>query len=142
VLIKIELIELVEVQGLYLADILAHQEVEHLLQDIVEHGAVHQEHRPIEVREAELEATEVVQEPNQEVEVHIDQAAQVEAVVATVHQGAQQEAQVVTGVLVGHLDPHTQEADLLAEVGRHLAVGPREEDLVVVEAVNKPYKFH
>lgn len=152
VLIKIERIEQVEVQERYL-DIIVHREVakaieeqhlvaaplevEHPLQDIVVHVVVRQEHLHTEALEAELEATAVALEHNQEeaealhqAEAHTDQVVRAaEAAEAIVHQVVQLEARVAPEVQVVLLALRQEEDH-------------QEDDLEVVEAVNKPHKFH
>lgn len=151
VLIKIGHIEQVEVQERYLV-IIVHREVakaiaeqhlvatplevEHHLQDIAAHEVIRQEHLHTEALEAELEATVVALEHNQEAaealhqgEAHTDQVVRAEAAVAIVHRVAQVEARVA---------PEAQEVLLaLRQVEDH-----QEDDLEVVEAVNKSIKFH
>jgi len=148
-LIKIEHIEQVEVQELYL-DTIAHQEAvkrieaqplaaarlieARLLRDIVEREVAHLEHLPIKVQEVEPIAAPI--ELGQE-------ARQAEAAGAIVPQEAPPEVQAAIEVQVV-LPVHIQEEDHLLEVEDHPLevedhqVGAQAE----VGGDNRPQKFH
>lgn len=150
-LTEIAHIEQVEVQELYL-DIIAHQEVakliegqhlvaqrievEHLLQDITAHVAVHQEHLPTEVLEVELAVMVVVLDLRQEVlqdQVILEAVEVVTDALLRDHHEARValEVQVVLRVLL-------QQEGLLEEVVADHQV----EDLVAVEDEINRLKFH
>lgn len=162
-LIKIEHIEPVEVLERNL-DIIVHREVakpiaeqhlvavplgvEHPLQDIAVHVVMRQEHLPIEALAVELEATVVVLERNLEaeaqhqVEALTDQVVPAEAAGATVHQVAHREARVAQEAQAAEEAQAALEVQVVL-LALHLAAEDHlEEDLVVVEAVNKALKFH
>lgn len=147
-MIKIERIEQVEAQELFL-DTIAHQEIVkrievqpraaaslievRLLRDIAEHAVAHQEHLPTEVLEVEQVAalTGVGHEAHQAeaVEVIALQAAPLEVQAAI-------EVQAVLHVLILEVD-HLLADDHPQEAVDHQA-GAQEE----VAADNRPQKFH